>query len=74
MDCCRNGEPTDMYGLARDVFCAGSVFCFLLAIHRIARGVLLRAEVKAFEKFEDAYTPEEREALIHKIKVQSLRD
>ena len=50
-----------------------SITCVLFALHRIARGVLLGAEVKAFGKFEDAYTPEEREVLIHKIKVQSLR-
>jgi hypothetical protein len=72
MGCCRN-EPTDVYGLVRDLFCVGSVCCILLAAHRVARGVLLGAEVKAFSRFEDAYTPEEREALIHKIKVRSLR-
>jgi hypothetical protein len=71
MGCC-NDEPTGVYGLARDLFCAGSICCVLYAVHRIARGVLLGAEVKAFNKFEDAYTPEEREALIHKIKVRSL--
>ena len=73
MGCCRNDEPTGVYGLMRDLFCVGAVSCALLAAHRIARGVLLGSEVKAFGKFEDAYTPEEREALIHKIKVQSLR-
>jgi len=73
MGCCRNDEPTDVYGLIRDLFCAGAIACALLAVHRVARGVLLGAEVKAFGKFEDAYTPEERELLIHKIKVQSLR-
>jgi hypothetical protein len=73
MGCCRSDEPTDMYGLVRDLFCAGSVCCVLYAVHRIAGGVLLGAQVKAFGKFEDAYTPEEREVLIHKIKVQSLR-
>ena len=73
MGCCRSDEPTEVYGLMRDLFCVGAVSCALLAAHRIARGVLLGAEVKAFDKFEDAYTPEEREVLIHKIKVQSLR-
>lgn len=72
MGCCNRDEPTGVYGLMRDLFCAGAVCCFLYACHRIARGVLLGAEVKAFGHFEDAYTPEEREALIHKIKVRSL--
>jgi hypothetical protein len=72
MGCC-TGESWGIDNLVRDVFVAGSIACLLLALHRIARGMLLGAEVKAFEKFEDAYTPEEREALIHKIKVQSLR-
>jgi hypothetical protein len=71
MGCCRDDEPT-VYGLVRDLFCAGSICCILYAAHRIARGILLGAEVKAFTKFEDAYTPEEREILIHKIKVRSL--
>jgi hypothetical protein len=70
---CGNHEPMGLDGLLRDLFCAGSIACFLYACHRVARGVLLGAQVKAFEKFEDAYTPEERETLIHKIKVQSLR-
>lgn len=74
MGCCRSDEPVGLYDLVRDLFCAGSVCCFLLAIHRIANGLQLEAEVKAFKKFEDAYTPEEREALIHKIKVRSLRN
>jgi hypothetical protein len=72
MSCCRSGEPNSVYGLVQDLFCAGAISCALYALHRIARGLLLASEVKAFSKFEDAYTPEEREALIHKIKVQSL--
>ena len=73
MGCCRSEEPAGVYELVRDLFCAGSIACVLYAMHRIARGILLGAEIKALGKFEDAYTPEEREALIHKIKVQSLR-
>jgi hypothetical protein len=34
---------------------------------------MLGARVKAFDHLGDAYTPEEREQLIHVIKVQSLR-
>lgn len=73
MGCCRDDEPTGVYGLMRDLFCAGAVTCVLYAIHQIASGVSLGSKVKALGKFEDAYTPEEREALIHRIKVQSLR-
>jgi hypothetical protein len=68
----RNEEPDVVYGLLRDLFCAGAITCFLYAMHRIANGLMLTGEIKAFGRFEDAYTPEEREALIHKIKVQSL--
>jgi hypothetical protein len=71
MGCCSD-EPTGVYGLVRDLYCASAVVCFLYALHRIANGLMLAGEIKAFDKFEDAYTPEEREALIHKIKVQSL--
>lgn len=73
MGCCRNDEPVGVYGLMRDLFCAGAITCVLYAVHQIACGISLGAELKAFGKLEDAYTPEEREALIHKIKVQSLR-
>ena len=69
---CHHDEPTGVYGLLRDLYCAAAVACFLYAMHRIANGLMLAGEVKAFKRFEDAYTPEERETLIHKIKVQSL--
>jgi len=52
---------------------AAVAVCFLWAINRSARGTLLRARVKAYEELSDAYTPEEREALIHRIKADSLR-
>jgi hypothetical protein len=73
MNCGCNGVPDDGFGPIRDLFCAGAIACALYALHRLARGVLLASEVKAFSTFEEAYTPEEREILIHKIKVQSLR-
>ena len=67
-----NDEPTGVYGLLRDLFCAGAISCALYALHRIANALMLSGEIKALKGFEDAYTPEERETLIHKIKVQSL--
>ena len=66
-----SNEPS-LYGLLRDLYCAAAVACFLYAMHRIAAGLMLTGEIKALKQFEDAYTPEEREILIHKIKVQSL--
>ena len=68
----RHDEPTSVYGLLYDLCCAGAIACALYALHRIANALMLAGEIKAFKRFEDAYTPEEREALIHKIKVQSL--
>jgi hypothetical protein len=65
-------EPETIFGVLRAVFAAGAISCFLLAAHRIARGLLLTARVAAFDELEDAYTPEERELLIHRIKVDSL--
>lgn len=66
-------EWDDFYLLIRDVFMAAAVTCFLWAIHRIANGLMLGAQVKALDEFGDAYAPEEREVLIHKIKQTSRR-
>ena len=66
-------EPDTLFGLVKSVFCAAAVTCFLLAAHRIAYGLMLTGQVAAYDSLEDAYTPEEREVLIHKIKRSSLR-
>jgi len=66
-------EWDELYGLVRDLFMASAITCFLYAAHRIANGLKLGAEIKALDKYGDAYAPEEREVLIHKIKHQSLR-
>ena len=65
-------EWDDLYGLFRDLFMAGAIVSFLFALHRIANGVMLGARVKSLDEFEDAYAPEEREVLIHKIKQRSM--
>ncbi|MDZ4063531.1 MAG: hypothetical protein U1E22_02585 [Coriobacteriia bacterium] len=57
-----------LYALVRDLFCAAAATCLLWAVHRIARGVLLGGRVEALDEFGDAFTPEEREVLIHRIK------
>ena len=66
-------DPDTIYGLIRDLFIAASITCFLWAINHIASGLVLGARVKALDEFGDAYTPEEREVLIRRIKVQSLQ-
>ena len=72
MRCC-DDEPGSVYALAKDLFCAGAITCALYALHRIANGLLLGSQVKTYGKLEDAYTPEEREILIHRIKSRSLK-
>jgi hypothetical protein len=66
-------DEITIYGLVRDLFVAASVTCFLWAMHDIGRALLLGARVKAYGRLEEAYTPEEREVLIHRVKVSSLR-
>lgn len=66
-------EPDGLFGLVRFLFNAAAVTCFLYAAHRIANGLILTSQVAAFDELEDAYTPEERELLIHKIKHNSFR-
>jgi hypothetical protein len=66
-------QPETIFDLVRTVFTAAAVTCFLWASQRIARGLILNGQVSAYDALEDAYTPEEREQLIHKIKNSSLR-
>lgn len=65
-------DPETMYGLCRDLFLAAAITCFLDASHRIAKAMLLNARVKALHELEEAYEPEEAEALIAKVKRASL--
>jgi hypothetical protein len=62
-----------VYGLIRDLFVASSVTCFLWALHRIADGLVVSGRVAAYQEMAEAYTPEEREQLIHKVKRESLK-
>lgn len=59
--------------LVRDVFFASAAACLLHAAHRIASGVLLGGRISALREVGEAYTPEERELLIHAIKRDSLK-
>lgn len=67
------GDEITIYGLVRDLFIASSITCFLWALHRIANGTIVSARVSAYREMNEAYTPEEREVLIHKMKRESLR-
>ena len=66
-------EPETVYGLVRDLFLGASITCFLCALHRIASALKLGARVKALDEFKSSYAPEERDSLIEKIKITSLR-
>jgi len=66
-------EPETIFDLVRTLFAAAAVTCFLWAMHKVGRGLILNGQVSAFDALEDAYTPEEREVLIHRIKTASLR-
>ncbi len=66
------GSACGPWALVNDLFRA-LAFTFLLhAVHRIADGVLLGARITALREVGEAYTPEEREVLIHRIKQGSL--
>lgn len=69
---CWDDELT-VYGLLRDLFIASSVTCFLWAMHRIGTGVMLAGRIAALAEHGEAYTPEEREALVHKITTSAMR-
>ena len=69
----RYDDWDDLYALVRDLFFAAAISCFLYAMHRIANGVAIGGRVTALDQLGDAYTPEEREQLIHVIKRNSLK-
>lgn len=66
-------EPVSIYELTTQLFCAAAIACVACALHKVATGVMLAGQLKAYDRLEAAYTPEEREVLIHKIKTRSLR-
>lgn len=66
-------DELTIYGLICHLFLAAATTCFLWGLQHLARGSMLKARVRAYETLGDAYTPEEREALIHRIKADSLR-
>ena len=64
-------EWDDLYALIRDILTAALPGVFVYSALKVANGLMLGARVQALEEFGDAYTPEEREVLIHKIKQES---
>lgn len=58
--------------LLESVFWAAAATCVLSALHRIASALKLKARVATLEKYGDAFTEEEREQLVHKIKKEAL--
>ncbi|HEX9092492.1 MAG TPA: hypothetical protein VF902_00785 [Coriobacteriia bacterium] len=58
--------------MAEKLFWVLAATCFLSAAHRVASATKLRARVKVLGEMGDAFTDEEREDLVHKIKVHSL--
>lgn len=65
-------DELTVYGLVRDLFVASSITCFLWAMHRIGHGLSVSGRVAALREVGEAYTPEEREVLIHRIKQESM--
>ena len=65
-------EWDNLYGLIRDLVSVCAAGFFLWTAHRIATGILLGARIEALREYGEAYAPEEREVLIHKIKHGSM--
>lgn len=61
-----------LFVLVETVFCALVATCFLYALHRIATALRTEARIRALEKMPEAFTEEEREVLVHKIKTRTL--
>ncbi len=70
--CCSKRGCDDLYDLFSGLFMAGAVTCALFAFHRIATALKIQARVEVLEEMGDAFTAEEREELVHKIKQRAL--
>lgn len=58
--------------LAESLLWAGCAVFFIFGINRIASGIKLQARLKALKAIPDAFTDEERELLVHKIKTRAI--
>jgi hypothetical protein len=61
-----------LFFLLESLFWAGAATCFLYAINRIAGSLKMQARIKALDKYGDAFTVEEREVLISKVKHSAM--
>ena len=61
-----------LWRLVRDIFFVVAAYAGLYAVRRIASGLMLGSRITALREMGEAYTPEEREVLIHRIKHDSL--
>ncbi len=61
-----------LFFLLESLFWAAAATCFLAAIHRIADTLKMQARMKALDKYGDAFTDDEREVLISKIKHKAM--
>ena len=61
-----------VFFLLEALFWAAAATCFLYATNRIAGALKMQARMKALDKYGDAFTDEEREVLITKIKRRAL--
>lgn len=61
-----------LFFLLETVFWAAAATCFLGAVVHIARAQTMLARMKALDKYGDAFTDEEREVLISRIKHKAL--
>jgi hypothetical protein len=68
----RPGPMFMLFMLVESCFWGMAATCFLFAMHRIATALRTEARISALRKMGDAYTDEEREVLIHKIKRRTL--
>ncbi len=61
-----------LFVLFESLFCTAAVTCFLYAVNRMAGALKMQARMKALDKYGDAFTDEEREVLITKIKRRAM--
>jgi len=61
-----------VFFLFETVFWAAGATCVMSALHRIGSALKLQARVAVLDKYGDAFTEDERERLVHKIKTGSL--
>ena len=57
----------------KSLFCAAAITCFLYAVNRIAGTLKMEARMKALDKYGDAFTEQEREVLITKIRHRAMK-